>query len=135
MRTQATPAGISRRSTILCVDEDHAGLRLRKLLLERAGYRVLLATSARMPLAMLRANRVDLVLTERSLPGGLGKTSLVALMKALKPWVPLAVYSADFCASETEMRLADRFISKLVSVEELLSIIKTLLQTPASLAA
>ncbi|HEV8525301.1 MAG TPA: response regulator [Terriglobales bacterium] len=114
------------RAVILCIDDQETALGLRKRVLERAGYEVLTATSAHRAVEIFRKNHVDLVLTEHVLPALIGKTVVAATMKMLKPEVPIAIYSADLAEPE-DMRFADMFITKLVSVDELLRTIKGLL--------
>jgi DNA-binding response OmpR family regulator len=94
--------------------------------LERAGYKVLTATRAHKALEIFRKNHVDLVLTEHVLPAIIGQTAVAATLKMLRPEVPVAIYSADLAEPE-DMRFADIFITKLVSVDELLRTIEGLL--------
>jgi CheY-like chemotaxis protein len=115
------------RPVILCVDDQKTGLELRKQVLEKVGYDVLTATSAHQALAKFRANHIDLVLTEHVLPTMVGGPALAATMKMLKPEVPVAILSADMSESPEDRRSADVFITKLVSVDELLRAIEKLL--------
>jgi len=96
-------------------------------MLERAGYRALVATSARKAVEIFLKNHVDLVLTEQGLSTTLGGPTLAATMKRLKPDVPVLIYSADWAESPEDMLFADRFITKLVSIDELLCTIEKLL--------
>ena len=78
------------KATILCVDEDEELLRLRKGVLEDAGYAVLLASSGGRALELLSDTQVSLVLT-----GNLGRvisgTELAQEMKRIKPEVPVVL--------------------------------------------
>ena len=76
--------------------------------------------SAHRALEIFRANPVDLVLTEHVLPAIIGGPALAATMKMLNPEVPVAVLSADLWEWPEDKRFADIFITKLVSVDELL---------------
>lgn len=116
------------RPVILCIDDANAALELniRKQVLEKAGYSVLSTTSTHKALEIFRENHVDLVLTEQGLPT-LSDDFTLASMKMQKPHVPIAIYSADLAESPKEMRFADAFVSKLVTVNELLRTIKKLL--------
>ena len=118
----------TQRPVILCVDASNAVLELdiRGRVLEKAGYRVLTATSMRKALEIFRENRVDLVLTEQDLPSSAGGFT-IASMKMQKPEVPIVIYSADLAELREDMRFADAFITKLVSVPELLRTIDELL--------
>ena len=59
-------------SFILCVDDEQLPLLLRKLVLEKQGYKVVTAGSASDALQALKEHRVDLVLTDQLMPGGTG---------------------------------------------------------------
>ncbi|HEY6253227.1 MAG TPA: hypothetical protein VI685_25000, partial [Candidatus Angelobacter sp.] len=83
---------------------------------------------------IFRKNRLDMVLTEHILVAS-GRT-LAAVMKKLKPEVPVAIYSANLAESPEDTRFADTFIAKLVPVDELLSTIRKLLwKGPAAMSA
>ena len=117
------------RPLILCVDDkvSESQLDLFAQVLEVSGYAALTATSGFEALEIFRRNQVDLVLTEHIRVAHAGRT-LAATMRTLKPAVPVAIYSADLLESPEDMRFADAFITKLVSIEELLSTILKLLQ-------
>src|SRR5215470_20349626 len=106
------------RPLILCVDDkvSESQLDLFARVLEVSGYAVLTAASAFEALEIFAKNQVDLVLSEHIRLAHAGQT-LAAIMKSLKPAVPVAIYSADFAESPEDMRFADTFITKLVSIE------------------
>lgn len=104
-------------------------------MLETAGYTVLIATGAHKALEIFRKNRVDLVLTEHIEPTTPGSPTLAATVKRLKPDVPVAIYSADWAESPEDMWFADMFITKLVSIDELLRTIVRLLDKGPTRAA
>lgn len=114
------------RSVVLCIDDEATALELRKLVLQKTGYRVLTASNAYEALEVFRENPVDVVLTEHVV-GNTEASDLVAQMKALEPEVPVAIYSADGAASVEDMKFADVFITKLASIDELLRTIERLL--------
>jgi two-component system, OmpR family, response regulator CpxR len=114
--------------TILCVDDHALGLKIRKQLLELVGYKVLTATSVHEALEVFRRNDIDLVLTEHVAPAIVDGPTPAATMKMLKPEVPIAIFSADVAATREDIRFADAFITKLVSVDELLREIRRLLR-------
>jgi CheY-like chemotaxis protein len=117
------------RPVILCVDdkETETQRELFGRVLETAGYRVLIARSAHKALEVFCKNDVDLVLTEHIVSGTARSPTLAVTMKRLKPYVPVAIYSADWAESPDDMRFADMFITKLVSIDELLRTIIGLL--------
>ena len=124
------------RPVILCIDdrETKVELGVRKRVLEGAGYRVLLATSARRAMEIFRRHHVDLVLTEQGVAGTVGGPTLAPAMKRFRPDVPVILYSADWAPSHEDMKFADLFITKLVSVDELLRTVEELLEIPARAA-
>jgi CheY-like chemotaxis protein len=123
------------RPVILCVDDQEAGLELRKRVLEKAGYKVLIASSVHQALEIFRANHIDLVLTEHVRPAIVGGPALAATLKMLKPEVPVAILSADLSEWAEDRRFAEVFITKLVSTDELLRAIEKLLVKDHATAA
>src|ERR1017187_5418094 len=57
-----------RPKTVLCVDDEKIGLRVRKIMLESRGYAVLTATSGPEGLKVFDENQVDLVLLDYFMP-------------------------------------------------------------------
>jgi CheY-like chemotaxis protein len=114
---------------ILCLDHraNDAESKLLRSVLEKAGYRVLSASTAEGAVEILRQLDVHLILMEQRMPTGFSGESLAQQLKEMKPDVPLAIYTADWAQSSEDLRVADAFITKLVSVEELLSILEKLL--------
>jgi CheY-like chemotaxis protein len=74
------------------VDDEPNSLILRKLVLEKAGYRVLTASSANQALEVLSSSRIDLVLSDQLMPGGTG-TELARQVKARFPSIPIILIS------------------------------------------
>src|SRR5215469_7775940 len=99
--------------TLLCVDDYEIALKVRQRVLEKAGYKVLIAASADEALELLLDNPVDLVLTEHFAPTVPDGPTLAARMKMLKPDVTVAILSADMKPSPEDVRFADAFITKL----------------------
>jgi len=125
------------RPVILCIDdrETQVELEVRKRVLEGAGYRVLLATRARQAMEIFRRRHVDLVLTEQGVADTAGGPTFARTIKGFRPDVPVILYSADWAPSHEDMKFADLFITKLVSVDELLRTVEELLEIPAREAA
>jgi DNA-binding NtrC family response regulator len=113
--------------TVLCVDDDVAGLELRKEMLEMHGYRVLTALSAKEALEVFDHEEIDVVLTDHLLRGQTG-TSLAAQMKRRRPDVAVAVYSG-VAQSPDDIYKADAFITKLVTPEELIAYLERTIAT------
>jgi CheY-like chemotaxis protein len=98
------------KAFILCVDDEELPLLLRKLVLEKQGYKVVTAGSASDALQTLNEHRVDLVLTDQLMPGGTG-TELAQSIKGLWPDLPVILISG-VNELPVDAGWADVFISK-----------------------
>lgn len=98
------------KAFILCVDDEELPLLLRKLVLEKQGYKVVTASSASDALQALNEHRVDLVLTDQLMPGGTG-TELAQSIKGLWPDLPVILISG-VNEMPADASSADVFISK-----------------------
>lgn len=101
----------SSKATILCVDDEENPLTLRKLVLQRAGYEVLTASSANQALEILSSNKVDLVLSDLLMPGKTG-TELAREIKTNTPNLPVVLISG-VNEIPPEASYADMFLSKV----------------------
>ena len=104
---------------ILCVEDNEIYLRLRKAVLEQAGYAVLSATTGTEAMEILRDAPVCLVLSDHMLRGTTG-TFLAKQMKEIKRKVPIILYSGK---PPESMRNVDGFINKDESVPRFLSLV------------
>ena len=109
---------------ILCVDDDHTALTVRRLLLSNAGYRVLEATTAKAALGLFNGNHVDLVITDHLLPDGTG-AEMTFKMKRLKPDVPVVLLTG-WMERPPGYDHADLFLTKGLAPLEFLTALKTL---------
>lgn len=102
---------VDAKPVILCVDDEPISLILRKLVLEKAGYRVLTANSVAQALDIFSNHPVDLVLSDQLMPGGTG-TDLARKVKLRSPHVPVLLISGvnDIPA---DADVADLFLSKV----------------------
>jgi len=96
---------------ILCVDDEETSLHLRKPVLEKAGYEVMIAASAMQALEVLASRKVDLLLTDYLMPGQTG-TELARAVKDIWPKLPVILLSG---VSELpkDMEHVDLFVSKV----------------------
>ena len=78
---------------VLCVDDEHVGLQVRRLLLERSGYTVLTARDGDAGLSLFRQEPVEAVVLDYAMPGMHGG-EIAARMRAEKPEVPILLLSA-----------------------------------------
>lgn len=100
-----------RPTTILCVDDEDVPLFLRKRVLEKSGYEVITANSARQALAVLETRDVDLVLSDQLMPGMTG-TQLAKIIKERRTSLPFILISG-VNEMPPDIGYADVFISKL----------------------
>ena len=71
---------------VLCVDDEAVGLRIRKILLERAGYQVLTATDGDSGLQMFATHPVEAVVLDYSMPGMHGGEVARRMRQAFGEW-------------------------------------------------
>jgi CheY-like chemotaxis protein len=103
--------------SILCVDDENIPRTLRKLILEKQGYEVIVASSAMEALEILETNCFDLVLTDQMMPGMTG-TDLTKRIKSATPRMPVIIISG-MNELPVDAEFADRFISKIEGPEAL----------------
>ena len=84
---------MSRKATILCIDDHWNSLIGSKMLLEQNGYRVLEATNGREGLQLFLSQAVDAVVLDYSMPGMSGGV-VAAKMKHINSQVPILLLSA-----------------------------------------
>jgi CheY-like chemotaxis protein len=94
----AVAVGVAQ-PVILCVDDKPTPLAIRRMVLERSGYRVIGATSGAQALRILQENHIDLVLSDHYLRDERG-IEIAAKMKAIKPEVPVLILSGSDDALE-----------------------------------
>lgn len=116
--------------TILCVDDEQNQLLLRKLMLERAGFRVLTAESPSKALEIFGSNPIDLVIVDYYMPGmkGLNLARLLLQQRT----IPVIVLSAYPELPGESIGVANIWMTKGTSPEELLTRIADLLSNRRS---
>jgi CheY-like chemotaxis protein len=112
---------------ILCIDDNEIALRIRRLVLERNGYRVLTSTEMAKGFDLFASHPVDLVITDHLLNESTA-AELIHRMKQVKPEVPVMLFSG--AAEVPEIEGMDMFVSKLEPTEVVLSKIACLLAGP-----
>lgn len=108
------------------MDDESTPLAIRKLVLQKAGYRVITATSAERALDVLSQTKVDLVLSDHLMPDMTG-AELAAYTKRLFPTLPFLLLSG---VNELPLgsEVADAFLSKLEGPEAMIDKIHSLLR-------
>ena len=110
------------RKTILCVDDDDSMLGYQRALLERRGFAVLTAASARQGLQIAVACAVAAVIVDYHMPEMNGH-ELATEIKRLRPQVPIVMVSSDDEIAECALKVVDAFISKNEASSRLLPVI------------
>src|SRR5690242_19363078 len=115
------------KTRILCVDDEESPLFLSRKVLEKSGYEVWTATSARQALALMAQEHIDLVVTDQLMPEVTG-TELAKAVKASHPSIPVVLLSGvNDIPSGAEY--ADLFVSKLEGPAVLCERLKSLLDS------
>lgn len=109
----------SAKPLILCIEDNVEHLRLRKAVLENAGYGVLGASTGAEALEILREAPICLVLSDHMLGGTTG-TVLATEIKQINRDVPVILHSGNVPKS---MQNVDGFINKDESVSSFLALI------------
>lgn len=121
MRMETPPS-----KTVLCVDDEKIGLRVRKIMLESRGYRVLTASDGTEGLKLFDENPVDVVVLDYFMPE-LNGGEVAAEMRRRRPGVPIVLLSAYFSLPPEALDAADAFITKGDPPDVLIEKIKNLL--------
>jgi CheY-like chemotaxis protein len=100
----------NHKATILCIDDDGAGLDARKELLEISGYEVLTAQSGEQGLGLFASYPIDAVVIDYKMPGMNGDR-VATQMRCVKPNVPILMLSGYSELPVNELSV-DAFLSK-----------------------
>jgi len=114
------------KATVLCVDDDYNGLMIRALVLEKQGYRVLVANDGQQALKIFRNSSIDAVLIDYYMP--LVDGAYVAkAMRYLKPKVPIVMISGATALPADALDDTDGFVQKGLSAVEMTDVLAKLL--------
>jgi len=111
--------------TILCIDDDQGALDYHRALLERSGYLVLTASSARRGVEVARTCAITMVIVDYHMPGMNGDEVANAI-KGVKPTVPVIIVSSDDEVPKAALGRADGFILKDDVINRLLPTVTSL---------
>jgi CheY-like chemotaxis protein len=112
----------SAAKTILCIDDDDGVLSYHRALLERRGYEVLTATSARLGLQLAEICPVAAVVVDYHMPEMNGH-EVATKIKSIRPQVPIVMVSGDDAVPEQALDAVDAFVSKNEVARCLLSVL------------
>lgn len=110
------------RKTILCVDDDDSMLGYQRALLERCGFAVLTAASARQGLQIAEACALAAVIVDYHMPEMNGH-ELATAIKRLRPQLPIVMVSSEDAIPEHALSVVDAFVSKDAASSRLLPVI------------
>lgn len=116
---------------ILCVDDEPVGLLVRKMLLERAGYRVVTALNGPAGLEIFAREPVEAVVLDFSMPGMTGG-EVASSMRTVKPRIPILMLSAYTSLPPEVHRVVDLFMTKGEGAPALLQKLGSLINPRAS---
>ena len=111
---------------VLCVDDDSAGLRIRRMFLESLGYKVLTALDGTAGLELLATQPVHAVVLDYLMPGMNGG-EVAEAMKRLKPEVKILLYSAYVNLPDEALRWVDRSAVKGIGPAEFVEALRQIL--------
>ncbi len=125
----ARPEPPGGKESILIVEDEPSVRILTRVVLERAGYRVLEAIKAADALRVWDQHQgaIDLILTDIVLPEGLNGRELATQLQARNPKLGVIFtsgYSADMAGRELTLREGENFIHKPASPQQLLEIVR-----------
>ncbi len=119
------------KPTVLCVDDDHNGLMIRALVLERQGYTVLTAHDGQQALTIFQNSPVDAVLLDYYMP--LVDGAYVAkAMRHLKPTVPIVMISGATALPADALDDTDGFVQKGLSPVDMTDVLAKVLVRPTA---
>lgn len=96
---------------LLCIDDDPAGLALRKTFLESAGYDVRIAGSGREGVRLVASHRFDAVILDYDMPETDGGR-VAAAIKRIRTRLPILMLSGAIAVPKKLLQSIDGFIAK-----------------------
>jgi CheY-like chemotaxis protein len=111
---------------ILCIDDEALGLKIRKAVLEKEGYRVLTALDGTSGLTLFKDEPVEGVILDYFMPGMDGGKVAIAMRKH-RPEVPILLLSAYVNLPPEVVEMVDFTVLKGEGPAELLIKVKRML--------
>ena len=128
-RTDKIAPGAEEPQTVsILVVEDEVLIRLYVTdSLRRVGFRVFEAAQADEALLVLRANKIDVLVTDIRMPGSIDGVKLAALTRARWPEMKIIIASSHY-PHATSPAVFDEFVGKPYDPEKLLSRIRMVIK-------
>jgi len=114
---------------ILCIDDEALGLKIRKAVLEKEGYRVLTAADGSTGLSLFINQPVEGVILDYYMPGMDGG-QVAGAMRKQRPEVPILLLSAYINLPSEVVALVDFTVLKGEGPNELLMKVRRMLAGP-----
>ncbi len=111
---------------VLCIDDELIGLKVRKILLERAGYNVVSALDGAEGIDIFVREPVAAVVLDYAMPGMNG-AEVASRMREIKPEVPILLLSAYVGLPREVTSLVDVYMTKGEGAPTLLMKLRTML--------
>lgn len=112
-----------RKKQILCIDDDAAGLAIRKMMLEAEGYEIFTAESGAKGLELIKRRNIDAVILDYQMPQMNGAEVARSIREKWPdlPIVMLSGYPDD--VPESALHLVNAFVTKGDAPERLLLVV------------
>jgi DNA-binding NtrC family response regulator len=107
---------------VLCIDDDDSMLGYHRALLERSGFAVLTAASARHGVQIASASGVAAVIVDYHMPDMNGH-EVATEIKRVKPQLPIVMVSSEDDIPEHVLQVVDAFVPKNEAHSRLLPVI------------
>lgn len=118
--------GSNNRKTILCVEDEEQQLKLRRILFEDAGFKVLVAQTGNQALDLFRQHDVDGVVLDYWM-AGMNGLAVAREMKRARPSTPIIVVSGFTSLPGETIGLVDAWYQKSkIEPEDLVREVKSL---------
>ena len=120
--------------TVLVADDNDVAQRLCKRVLEKAGYKVIIAVDGLAAVDVALSQRPSMILMDVAMPGIDGLEAMRRI-KAEVPTMPIVIASAHSMASDTDRFLAagaDKVLSKPFRLADLVAIVGQFAQAKKS---
>ena len=122
----AEPPSASAASLVLCIDDELIGLKVRRILLERAGYSVVSAREGPEGIDIFAREPVSAVVLDYAMPGMNG-AEVASRMREIKPDVPILLLSAYVGLPKEVTSLVDVYMTKGEGAPTLLKKLRSML--------
>src|SRR5437879_8994623 len=107
------PEKENKSTTVLCIDDEEPGLKVRKILLETAGHRVLTARSGGEGIRVFQSEPVDAVILDYWM-SGMNGVAVARELKRLRSSPPIIILSASATMLAAAQGAADLWIRTFV---------------------